>query len=185
MRSRHLGYSYAGRRRPRTRDLGVDSPRRTDDARAGSQCRKRTSPPTLHLGRPRHDQRRQQGESRKGSAAELQTEHVHMLALRSIHIAHRRWTILPCRYSSSTPRGPFNVLFCGSDDFSIGSLRAVLDATGGLSQVRRQGSCSDVWKTVHVVTPAPQRTGRGGSRSKNKREEHKSQPRYGYLKRRS
>ena len=53
-----------------------------------------------------------------------------MLALRSVRIARRQWTIQACRYSSNTARGPFNVLFCGSDEFSVGSLRAVLEAKG-------------------------------------------------------
>lgn len=45
------------------------------------------------------------------------------------------------RWFSSSPisfRGPFKVLFCGSDEFSIGSLQAVLEAKGELYPDRKE-----------------------------------------------
>ena len=35
------------------------------------------------------------------------------------------------RSTRSSAKGPFDILFCGSDSFSVSSLSAVLRATGG------------------------------------------------------
>ncbi|OCF37890.1 methionyl-tRNA formyltransferase [Kwoniella heveanensis BCC8398] len=55
--------------------------------------------------------------------------------------------------SSTLPPTPsidkFKILFCGSDEFSVASLRAVHAA-------------KDLWETINVVVPPERETGRGG-----------------------
>ncbi|AAW43762.2 methionyl-tRNA formyltransferase, putative [Cryptococcus deneoformans JEC21] len=48
-----------------------------------------------------------------------------------------------------TAKKPFRILFCGSDDFSVASLKAVYEA-------------KDVWSSIDVVVPAEREIGRGG-----------------------
>ncbi|OXG16916.1 methionyl-tRNA formyltransferase [Cryptococcus neoformans Tu401-1] len=48
-----------------------------------------------------------------------------------------------------TVKEPFRILFCGSDDFSVASLKAVHEA-------------KDVWSSIDVVVPAEREIGRGG-----------------------
>ncbi|ORX38585.1 hypothetical protein BD324DRAFT_368210 [Kockovaella imperatae] len=60
-----------------------------------------------------------------------------------------RSVLLRARSYSDRP-GKFNILFCGTDDFSVASLKAVLAE-------------KDLWNQVHIVTPPEQKHGRRGS----------------------
>lgn len=58
----------------------------------------------------------------------------------------------PHRYSSTKTTGPLRILFCGSDEFSIKSLRALNDA---------KHARQDLVKSIDVVHRPGKRTGRG------------------------
>ena len=65
----------------------------------------------------------------------------------------------------SSGKGPFDILFCGSDSFSVASLSAVLRATGGSADAEREQSHTDsvdVWKSVQVLAPRERDVGRKG-----------------------
>ncbi|RXK40239.1 hypothetical protein M231_02513 [Tremella mesenterica] len=71
----------------------------------------------------------------------------------------RRYNNLLCglrSYSNDAIRDKrFDILFCGSDSFSVSSLQALLGA-------------QDIWKSIHVLVPGEQDVGRGGkSRSRH------------------
>ncbi|WWD19007.1 methionyl-tRNA formyltransferase [Kwoniella shandongensis] len=62
--------------------------------------------------------------------------------------------------TTRTVRGePFRILFCGSDEFSVASLKAVHQA-------------KDLWSSIDVVVPAEKEIGRGGKHV------HKQQDKY-------
>ncbi|ORY35620.1 formyl transferase [Naematelia encephala] len=57
--------------------------------------------------------------------------------------------------SSRLRKEPFKILFCGSDEFSVASLKAVYEA-------------KDLWQSIHVLTPHETRVGRGGKNASAK-----------------
>nr|KIR46105.1 methionyl-tRNA formyltransferase [Cryptococcus bacillisporus CA1280] len=60
-------------------------------------------------------------------------------SLRCFSATRKRWDA----------KGPFRILFCGSDEFSVASLKAVHKA-------------EDVWSSIDVVVPPEREIGRGG-----------------------
>ncbi|WVO17739.1 hypothetical protein L204_105437 [Cryptococcus depauperatus] len=58
-----------------------------------------------------------------------------------------RWLSQSC--SRRTQKEPFQILFCGSDEFSVASLKAIHEA-------------KDLWSSIHVVVPTEKDIGRGG-----------------------
>ncbi|KAK8854845.1 hypothetical protein IAR55_003584 [Kwoniella newhampshirensis] len=62
--------------------------------------------------------------------------------------------------STTAVRGdPFRILFCGSDEFSVASLKAVHEAR-------------DLWSSIDVVVPAEREIGRGGRHSSKAHERY-------------
>ena len=83
----------------------------------------------------------------------------YMLLLRPARVV-RHWPGRRCfSYSQKARQGPFNVLFCGSDEFSIGSLEAVLQARGAWA-VGRETDCRCMEE--HTRSDARYTTGRAG-----------------------
>jgi len=74
-----------------------------------------------------------------------------MNSLAPLRLARQTWR-LGCRYSSNKAYDPLRILFCGSDDFSIASLRAVH---------REHVRSPDTIASIDVVCRPGKRTGRG------------------------
>lgn len=74
--------------------------------------------------------------------------------LRRFHLSVHASKAISSRrcYSSSKAAHPLRILFCGSDDFSIASLRALNDA---------QKTDGDLIESIDVVHRPGKRTGRG------------------------
>jgi hypothetical protein len=58
----------------------------------------------------------------------------------------------PCRFSSTKSSDPLRILFCGSDDFSVASLKALY---------KLHEAEPDLVRSIDVACRPPKRTGRG------------------------